>query len=119
MAFSWFCTTHKRDNKRRGQIYKEWSKILQPRLARSGYHDSKTSLHLLSPQFFLFATVSNPQQHPHRLFFFCPTFALSVELSALVLRTIATLDAVEQAGTLLGALVDVPYDALSLRNLEE
>ena len=59
------------------------------------------------------------------MFFFCPTFALSVELSALVLRTIATLDAVERAGTLLGALVDVPYnaaplvDTLSLRNLEE
>ena len=73
--------------------------------------------------FFLFATVSNTQ--PHCLFFFCPTLALSVELSALALCALATLDAVKRAATLLGALVDVPddveplVDALFLQNLEE
>ena len=74
-------------------------------------------------KFFLFATVSNTQ--PHCLFFFCPTLALSVELSALALRALATLDAVEQAATLFGDLVDVPddaaplFDVLFFRNLEE
>ena len=58
--------------------------------------------------------MSNPQPQPQFSFFFCPKLALSVELSALALRDLETLDAVEQAETFVRALVDVPDDAAPL-----
>ena len=58
--------------------------------------------------------MSNPETQPLCPFFFCPTLALSVELSTLELHALAMLDAVKRAATLLGALVDLPDDAAPL-----